>query len=703
MQNSSQIFSLPENDARVSSSWEKFLTGGACESDALRRLIDDSWRRCQTADVDPERDKAPPPLGEDALQRLLEEHDELLSAGTPVMAHARQFLDETGTVMVLTTNGGVVLNLEGDPSTSAAAAERIRMLPGSSWSEAACGTNAIGTALAIGQPVQIHSAEHYCAGIKRWTCSATVVRDPYDNSILGVVDVSGLNSTYNRHSLALVVTTASRIESRLARREMELRYRLLDLCVSRVGGPSSDGVILLDRRGNPIKASDRAQAALNTLSANGRMTAPIELSKLKIPAHLKGDVRANLPDWLNHDWLEPIIENGQKLGSILTIPNRSSHVSQRRVEREPIKNVAEKSATFGRVIGTSPKLLEAVGCAQRLAKSTVPILLLGETGVGKDVFAHAIHETGAAAEAPFVALNCGAFSRELLTSELFGYAEGAFTGARRGGMIGKIEAASGGTLFLDEIGEMPLDLQPHFLRVLEDGTIYRLGENKARKVSFRLVAATNRDLRKDVAEGRFRMDLYYRIAVAAINVPPLRERVQDIPAIADYFLEKLAKLHGVPRPTLSGDALDLLLRGDWPGNVRELRNVLERAMLMCADPVLTPESLPPEFHVLPPLDRPSTQGAGPGVEVKSLEQAEKATIIAMIERQKGNMTAVARELGIAKSTLYVKLKKFDIGAGSLGSQAPMGDVQGIDSAPLRAATVSSPAQPESWLPAYGNP
>ncbi len=667
MQNSSQIFSLPENDARVSSTWEKFLNGESCGSDALRRLIDDSWRRCQTADVDPERDKAPPPLGEDALQRLLEEHDELLSAGTPVMAHARQFLDETGTVMVLTTNGGIVLNLEGDPSTSAAAAERIRMLPGSSWSEAACGTNAIGTALAIGQPVQIHSAEHYCAGIKRWTCSATVVRDPYDNSILGVVDVSGLNSTYNRHSLALVVTTASRIESRLARREMELRYRLLDLCVSRVGGSTSDGVILLDRRGNPIKASDRAQAALNSLSSAGRMSGPIELSKLKIPASFKGDTRASFPDWLNDDWLEPIIENGQKLGSILTIPNRSSQLSPRRAESVPVKNSLAGSPSFGRVIGTSPKLLEAVSCAQRLAKSNVPILLLGETGVGKDVFAHAIHGAGASTEAPFVALNCGAFSRELLTSELFGYAEGAFTGARRGGMVGKIEAASGGTLFLDEIGEMPLDLQPHFLRVLEDGAIFRLGENKARKVSFRLVAATNRDLRKDVSEGRFRMDLYYRIAVAAINVPPLRDRLEDIPAIADYFLEKLAKQHGVPRPVLSDEAQNLLLRSDWPGNVRELRNVLERAMLMSADQVLTVDSLPIELRNLATEDRPGALVCEPSLVAKSLEQAEKDTIVAMIDRQKGNMTAVARELGIAKSTLYVKLKKFDIGSAGHGS------------------------------------
>lgn len=654
-----QIFSHPENDTNVMSAWEHFLSGEACGSDALRRLIDDSWRRCHTAQVDPDRDQAPPPLAEDLLHSLIDDHGELLSAGAPVMAHARQFLDETGTVMVLTTNDGVVLNLEGDPSTFGAA-ERIHLLPGSSWSEAACGTNAIGTALAIGQPVQIHSAEHYCAGIKRWTCSATVVRDPYDNSILGVIDVSGLNSTYNRHSLALVVTTASRIESRLARREMELRYHLLERCISRLATATSDGVIILDRRGNPIKASDRAEAALQALSESVATASSINLSTLKIPPTFKSEKPATMPAWINQDWLEPVVEHGQRLGSLLTIPHRGPQAAPRRAEEPVSKRSFLKNAAFERVIGRAPNLLEIIGCAQRLARSNVPVLLLGETGVGKDVFARAIHETGASREAPFVALNCGGFSRELLTSELFGYVEGSFTGARRGGMMGKIEAADGGTLFLDEIGEMPIDLQPHFLRVLEEGAIYRLGENKPRKVAFRLVAATNRDLLKEVAEGRFRMDLFYRIAVAAINIPPLRDRAEDVEPIAEFLLDKLAAQHALPRPELDSEALVCMVQYAWPGNIRELRNVLERALLMSSGTVLTKEALPAEVRFAGRVSSSRPASTPPAGELKHLEQVEKETIISMIEHQRGNMTAVARELGIAKSTLYVKLKKFDI-------------------------------------------
>jgi DNA-binding NtrC family response regulator len=205
--------------------------------------------------------------------------------------------------------------------------------------------------------------------------------------------------------------------------------------------------------------------------------------------------------------------------------------------------------------------------------------------------------------------------------------------------------------------------------VLEDGAIFRVGENKARNVSFRLLAATNKDLRKEVSEGRFRMDLYYRIAVAAINIPPLRERSEDIQAISEYLLEKLSSRHGLQRQSLDGEAIEILNRHDWQGNVRELRNVLERAILMSTGPVLTKESLPEELRRSPAADSIKANSASSRLDMKSLEQVEKDAIISMIERLGGNMTAVARELGIAKSTLYVKLKKFDISTHAVEDQS----------------------------------
>ncbi|NTV10823.1 MAG: sigma-54-dependent Fis family transcriptional regulator [Zoogloea sp.] len=657
-----QMFSRPENDSHVMASWERFLSGNESGSDALRRLIDDSWRRCLGARVDPERYQAPPPLAEHSLHSLRDECGELLSASAPVMALARDFLSETGTLMVLTDQTGTILNLEGDTSTRGAA-ESVHLLAGTNWSEFICGTNAIGTALEIGQPVQIHSAEHFCAGIKRWSCSATVIRDPYDGNIMGVVDVSGLSASYSRQSLALVVTTAGRIENRLAKLELDLRYLLLDGCTSRLSSAGTDGVIVFDRRGRAIKANERASVVMADLGVGGRKGPADELSALSIGWNKGKELPENLPSWVRKEWLEPIVVDGQRIGSILTLPNR------RGVAASPsVKSFAPSSApepvvkgAFERVVGRAPSLLQAVDRAQQLARSRVPVLLLGETGVGKDVFARSIHESGATKGAPFVALNCGGFSRELLTSELFGYQEGSFTGARRGGMIGKIEAADGGTLFLDEIGEMPIDLQPHFLRVLEEGEVYRLGENKPRKVNFRLIAATNRDLRKEIQAGRFRMDLFYRVAVTSINIPSLRDRAGDIPLLGEHYLRLLAQQHGLAPRVLSPGAIDLLQRYSWPGNIREFRNVMESMMLTSQDIVLTEDALPADMHAaLGSISLPVDGGQDSPREMTCLEQAEREAVLRVIKACRGNMTAVARELGIAKSTVYVKLKRFGL-------------------------------------------
>lgn len=671
---SAQLFSEPENDRQVMASWERFLNGDEGGADALRRLIDDSWRRCQGASVDPAIYQAPPPIKENSLHSLQTECSELLTASTPVMAAARDFLAETGTVMVLTDQSGTILNLEGDMSTRGAA-EDVHLLSGANWSELACGTNAIGTALAVGHAVQIHSAEHYCAGIKRWSCAATVVRDPYDKSILGVVDVSALTESYNRLSLALVLATAGRIENRLAKLELDIRYRLLEECVDRLARRTTDGVIVFDRRGRAIKSNGRSSTLIADLGIHAAADGPEGLSSISLRWNKRKDAPEDLPDWIRREWVEPVIENGEHIGSVLTLPSRrgSMLAGSCRSSLSAASGDAPDKRGFEKIIGKSDVLTQAVGRAQQLAKSRVPVLLLGETGVGKDVFARCIHESGASEGAPFVALNCGGFSRELLSSELFGYAEGAFTGARQGGAIGKIEAASGGTLFLDEIGEMPLDLQPHFLRVLEEGEVYRIGENKPRKVNFRLIAATNRDLRKEIQSGGFRMDLFYRVAVTSINIPSLRDRSSDIALLGEHFLAQLSQRHGMPLRTLSPAVLTVLQQHAWPGNIREFRNVMESMLLTSGNTVLDVDDLPP--HVLSPLSAASSSAAplisptgsvaaGPvsdsAPSLTCLENAEREVIVTAIIKHGGNMTAAAREAGIAKSTLYVKLKRFGI-------------------------------------------
>jgi transcriptional regulator of acetoin/glycerol metabolism len=648
-----QMFSNPGDDRAVMTAWESFLSGDERPAETLRELVDSSWQRCQHAHVDPHARFGPQPLSEQNLYLLRERQRELLEASAPVMACARDFLAETGTLMVLTDAQGTILSTEGD-LPAIGSAETIHLMPGVTWSEALCGTNAIGTALAVGQSVQIHSGEHYCEGIKRWTCSATVVRHPLDGEIVGVLDVSGLSQTYSRQTLALVVTAASRIEHRLAASEMESRYRLLDHAVGRLATSGQDGVVLFDRRGCPIKANEHAPLAIASAGGEIDLAGARRLPELAAARPARGHARAALPAWIKPEWIEPLIVKGEHLGTLLVLPAATGG------RMAPARACGQSAAAgeddvFAALVTDDPAMLEAIGKARQLSRSRAPVLLQGETGVGKEEFARGIHGNCAG---PYVAVNCGGLSRDLLASELFGYADGAFTGARKGGMIGKIEAAHGGTLFLDEIGEMPLDMQPHLLRVLEQSEICRLGENTPRKVSFRLITATHRDLRREIAAGTFRMDLYYRIAVTSLHIPALRERKDDIARLARHFLTRFRREQGQPAGSIDEQALQALQSYAWPGNVRELRNLIEGAVLLSDGPTLTRDALPREF--LEALGASKEPGLSPAPGVCSIAEGEEDLIRRAICASDGNLTLAARQLHIAKSTLYVKMQRYGL-------------------------------------------
>jgi transcriptional regulator with PAS, ATPase and Fis domain len=364
-----------------------------------------------------------------------------------------------------------------------------------------------------------------------------------------------------------------------------------------------------------------------------------------------------------HDW--PVIERGN---SMCDAQNSSGGAGRSVVHAlnprpsHPFGSPTAKSETrsdFPGVKGSSLELRQAIDKAKQLAGSRAPILLLGETGVGKEVFAKGIHALSRMSSGPFVALNCGGLSRELLASELFGHVDGAFTGARRGGMAGKLEAADGGTLLLDELGEMPLDLQPQFLRVLEDGLICRLGETKPRHINFRLIAATNRDLRQEVAEGRFRADLFYRISVTSIQIPALRKRGGDIRELAQSFVRELCARHEIKEKIFHPMALDELERCAWPGNIRELRNTIEGLVLTVSGEVIGCEDLPPEILSDSPASIDLRSVASP-VNLSSLAKSEFEQICKILRKTSGNATLAAKQLGIAKSTLYLKLKKYSL-------------------------------------------
>jgi transcriptional regulator with PAS, ATPase and Fis domain len=319
------------------------------------------------------------------------------------------------------------------------------------------------------------------------------------------------------------------------------------------------------------------------------------------------------------------------------------------------KNLAPMAKyVFEDIFGESESVSKAVQWAKIASKSPSTVLLNGESGTGKELFAQAIHNGSSRKDRPFIAINCAALPETLIESELFGYEEGSFTGSKKGGQIGKFELANGGTIFLDEVGDIPLFTQVKLLRVIQEKKISRIGSANEIMVDIRIIAATHKDLKEEVLKGNFRKDLYYRLNVITINIPPLRERMDDLPLLARHFVNKLSAKLGKKSITIADSFIEKIKSYNWPGNIRELENAIERAINLVEDKeMLTSEFL--HFDNSPPtkIDEKVT-------EIKSLKEIEKDTIINALNLYKGNILKVSAKLGIGRNTLYRKIKEYDI-------------------------------------------
>ncbi|MCI6372764.1 MAG: sigma-54 dependent transcriptional regulator [Paraprevotella sp.] len=345
------------------------------------------------------------------------------------------------------------------------------------------------------------------------------------------------------------------------------------------------------------------------------------------------------------------IVKGDDNRKIIPIVSRAMDaIAAEQKQQSKKKDVRVNTVTFGNIVGKSPALAHVISQASKVAATDVAVLINGETGTGKELFAQAIHNASHRSAGAFLALNCSAFSRELLESELFGYKEGAFTGAVKD-KRGLLEEANHGTVFLDEIGEMALELQSKLLRVLETGEFVKVGDTKITRVDVRIISATNRNLKEEIANGRFREDLYFRLSVFRIELPPLRQRPEDILLLAQHFAERFSKQIGCPVPALSPDAKSLFLSYPWPGNVREMMNTMEHALIVC-DSEVTREDLPIDML----SDESSTQ-ADDSLDLKSVERNH---IIKVLHHTHGNKTETARLLKIGLTTLYRKIEEYGI-------------------------------------------
>lgn len=311
---------------------------------------------------------------------------------------------------------------------------------------------------------------------------------------------------------------------------------------------------------------------------------------------------------------------------------------------------------FDKLIGQAPNFESMLRSARMVAATDVTVLIIGETGTGKEVLAHALQQHSPRASKPFITINCAALPEALVESELFGHKKGSFTGAT-GTQVGRLQAADGGTVFMDEVDSLPLPLQAKLLRFLETGEIQPVGETVTQNVDVRIIAATNANLQDRIADGEFRRDLYYRLNVVPLDIPPLRERIGDVQVLLQHFISQFTREHGLPKVSISKSALNRLVGYAWPGNVRELRNVCERLCILLAGRTIEENNLPPEIVSRAPAQRPEIELPERGI---NLEQVEIDLIRQALQRTNGNRSRSAKLLGISRDTLLYRMQKYGI-------------------------------------------
>jgi transcriptional regulator of acetoin/glycerol metabolism len=637
--------------------WKSFARTGIAEEPYVSKNIIESWQRCLNASVEFEG-KCKDLI---SAKELEERRGLLCEISEPIMETVYQCLRGSRSVVVLVDKEGYILASLGDLE-SLRQAEKLNFGPGANWSEKSVGTNALGTAMAIGHSMQVTGCEHYCEDHHVWTCAATPIRNP-EGEVIGCLDISGPREEARSFSLGMTVAAVRAIEERLRLEQSHRYYVNVSTHLAAVFSSVREGLITVDNTGL-ISGINASAARLLKLHPKDLIGIPVD-RVIRIDNRFRGIIHRGR-EYSEEEFLlkseegqarcigsahDICGENGSKLGTVFTF----TRMKETFLPKASVAKGSNLRFMFKDIIGESLPMLETLEKAKRVARSPSTVLLLGESGTGKELFAQAIHNASDRSDGPFISVNCGAIPGELIQSELFGYAEGAFTGARKGGRPGKIELANEGTVFLDEIGDMPLQMQVNLVRVLEEKTIVRIGDNNLIPADVRVIAATNRSLYEEVAKGRFREDLFYRLNVISIILPPLRERKGDITLLTGYYVDKISKKMGKDIDRIDPEVFSALEACNWPGNVRELANALEYAINLVQGGKLQLAHLPSYLQknaVVRKLPEDS--------EIVPLALIEKKAIETALRNLGGNISKAAAALGIGRNTLYDKMKKHSI-------------------------------------------
>lgn len=645
----------------IQEAWDYFTQTGDVD-DRVRSIVSQSWIRCAKNHLNPKTHTKVPVLKENEIERKLEINKKLLNVSRPIMLELDELVEGTGYITLLTDCDGVILEIMYDKTLKDSILAK-NLVMGGIWSEEKAGTSAIALAIRFKIPIQIVGAEHFYESDHGLTCSASPIFDHHGN-LLGILNMSGPKEKAYPHTLGMVVAASKAITKQLHIEEDNHRIRLANQYLNTVIESFSEGVVSIDISGKIMHInSEGAKILLTTVSeARGKnIKRLLEDETLIISEMSQGKSITDIEKVIDtkrgriHCLLSiklVSLDDGKVVGAVATLKGI------KRIHKVINKFIgAEARFTFDDIIGKDSAFLKAIHLAQIAAKGRSTVLILGESGTGKELFAQAIHNYFDSKQ-PFVAINCSAIPETLIESELFGYEEGAFTGAIKHGRPGKFELANGGTIFLDEIGEMPLNTQVMLLRVLQERCVQRIGGIRTVPIDVRVIAATNKNLEEEVKKGTFRQDLYYRLNVLQIEIPPLRDRRKDIPILVEYFTDNIAARFNKVLGKVSDLTVEEMLNYHWPGNVRQLENCIERAVN------LSEEGNIDEYYLTDYLQKEGCLSARPNINKKpgsvtNLQQMEKDTLIHALTMY-GERKKVAEVLGISRSTLYRKLKTYGL-------------------------------------------
>ena len=668
---------LQETTDWLQTEWKSFINAGQLKPDSrVAPEIYSSWIRCRNREIDP-FDDAPVILPQNALDRKLAENKQLIKILVPLFHDVAETFKDTGFRINL-YDKHLYLLMRFGKRINKGDSDRRDILPGTSQREEDAGTTAVNLAALLEQPLQVQSYEHYKTCYHHLTCVAAPII--HHGQLAAVIELAGNCWPMHKLTLGLLTSLKNNIEYRLSKNtsntesvlSVNINRELIEMIDEATVVANGCGkIILTNKSANQLLCKgwqDVVGFSCESVWGKNNLFSEVLNSKEEIinrevtmnvedtPTKLFGTVRLNMD------------ESGKITNIIGTFKETNSGIGKSRSDSR-----FKAHYTFENLVGESFEIRQAIRLARETAKMHSNILILGESGTGKELFAQSIHNTSPYKMGPFVAVNCSAIPNGLLESELFGYEGGSFTGAKKEGGMGKFELAAGGTIFLDEINSMTQDMQVKLLRVIQSRTLMRIGGTKEISIHVRIIASSNVDLWDMVKKGQFREDLYYRINVVAIYIPPLRERHGDIDILIDYLINKLSdqlkkEVH------IDDNARQVLKSYNWPGNVRELENVLEKSIIMArvseqnnitlAD-IFTYRGIKEfnERNTLANMNASYVNATGmalSNINRASLDMIEKEMIERVLKENNCNLSITAKQLGIARNTLYSKIKRYSI-------------------------------------------